>query len=89
MSTMRATGGSAGNHRPAPTEPPKVEQAVTSPGSDGSDEHVQRVTSPRSWYHPRPKPKRPMEVLGFNGLGWAAILVVYVAFELLWWGWLL
>jgi len=85
MSETRAYGRTGRTHQAAPSEASSVVAGGRDCGGDGAPQ----VSAKRPWYHPRPKPRRPTDPLGFNGMWWAAVVVAYIAFELLWWSWLL
>ena len=50
---------------------------------DDTDDHRRR------WYHPRPKPRRPTDLMGLNSTWWMAlgwlVLLIVVAFPFPWW----
>ena len=87
MSDTTASNRRRSALRGAPAEVPAGDPASITDGGDGRKDPGGLESAGRPWYHPRPQPRRPMDVLGFNGTWWAAILVAYVAFELLWWSW--
>ena len=52
-------------------------------GPDGEDEIDATDDRGRRWYHPRPKPRRGTDFMGFNSrwwmaLGWLVLLIVVV-----------
>jgi hypothetical protein len=51
--------------------------------------HTQETPHGRRWYHLRPKPRRPTDLLGFNSSWWMALgwplLIVVALFPFPWW----
>jgi hypothetical protein len=55
------------------------------PQDDATDERGRR------WYHPRPKPRRRADLMGFNSTLWMAIgwliLILVIIFPFPFWSW--
>jgi hypothetical protein len=73
----------------APAWDARISDDLDATGPEGEDEVNAPEDQGRRWYHPRPKPRRRTDFMGFNSkwwmaLGWFALLLV-VAFPFPWW----
>jgi hypothetical protein len=66
-----------------PTERVDVRDRLVPHQTAGRARRSKQSHARRSWYHPRPQPRRRADLMGFNAVMWLLVLVLVVLL-LLW-----